>query len=198
MTSPWAILWEYLFYLVILGATITMVPIVLAFLEKVKLNKVPRWFGEADSFEEQKDRLVSHELRIEGTLVYWKNKAAAHHRLHVARVSWSLISAVTLPVIVQFFDKTDPWSIAFLTALTVFSGLIVALAHAMKSEEMFRGFRECESDYYDVARALLDHPGSTPDDRKEQVDNFFKTAERIRKAGRKVETSRPPSGVSNP
>ena len=198
MTSPWAILWEYFFYLIILGAIITMVPIVLAFLKKVKLNKVPRWFGEADSFEEQKDRLVSHELRIEGTLVYWKNKAAAHHRLHVARVSWSLMSAVTLPVIVQFFDKTDPWSIAFLTALTVFSGFIVALSYAMKSEEMFRGFRECESDYYDVARGLLDHSGSTPDDRKEQVDNFFKTVERIRKAGRKVETSRPPSGVSNP
>ncbi|MFK5969152.1 MAG: hypothetical protein QM487_03395 [Candidatus Marithrix sp.] len=175
-----------------------MFPIILAFLKKVKLNKAPKWFGEADSFEEQKDRLVAHELRIEGTLLFWKNKATAHYYLHIARVSWSLMSAVTLPVIIQFYDKTDSWSVAFLTAFTVFSGFIVALAYAMKSEDMSRGLRECESDYYDVARALLDDPGSTPDERKKQVDNFFETAKRIRQAGRKVETNRPPSGVSNP
>jgi len=193
----WVSLWEYMFYLVLVAATGTMLPIVYAFLKKVKLNKVSQWFGEANSFEEQKERLVVHESRIAGTLVYWKNKAAAHHRLHLARVTWSLVSAVTLPVIVQFYDSGNPWSVAFLTALTIFSGFIVALAHAMKSEEMYRGFRECESDYYDVARQLLDNPTDTPEARKEQVDKFLITAEKIRKAGRKVETSSPPSGLNS-
>lgn len=193
----WSSLWEYLFYLQIVGAGITLIPIITAFLRQVKLNKVPNWFGEADSFQEQKDRLIAHELRIEGTLVYWKNLAAAHNRLHNARVFWSLVSAVTLPVIIQFFDRTNSWSVAFVTSLTVFSGFIVALAHAMKSEEIYRGFRECESDYYDIARSLLDNPGSTEIERKSQVDGFLQTVERIRKAGRKVETNRPPSGINN-
>jgi len=194
----WTSLWEYLFYLVLLSAVFTMAPIIMAFLKKVKLNKPPNWFVNSTSFEEQSERLVEHESRIAGTLVYWKNKASAHHYLHTARVIWSLISAVTLPVIVQFYDSANSWSVAFLTALTIFSGFIVALAHALKSEEMFRGFRECESDYYDIARQLLDNPASTPDARKAQVDTFFESVERIRKAGRKVETNRPPSGVSNP
>ncbi len=80
--------------------------------------------------------------------------------------------------------------------LTVFTGFIFALAHALKSEELHRSFRQCESDYYDVARALLNSPADTPDGRREQVDQFFLVVERIRKAGRKVETGILPSGVN--
>ena len=193
----WDDSWQCLFYIVCVGAIGTLVPIVLAFLKNVKLEKPKYWFENATAFEEQQQRLIEHEKRIKGTLVYWKNKAAAHNRLNLAKVIWSLVSAVVLPVVVQLYDQSD-WAQAFLTALTVFTGLVVALAHSLKSEEMHRGFRECESDYYDVARTVLDNPGNTPDSRKKQVDDFFLVVERIRKAGRKVETNRPPSGISNP
>lgn len=194
--NNWADIWILLFGAVIIGAIITILPIILAFLKKVKLHKVAKWFEEADAFEEQKQRLIDHELRMLGTLVYWKNKAASHNRVHTARIIWSLISAVALPVIVQFYDKTNPWSIAFLTVLTVFSGFIVLLEHALKSASMCKGFRQCESDYYDLARALLDFPAQTSEGRKEQVNEFLQKVERIRKAGRKVETGSPPSGLN--
>lgn len=191
----WEIVWPIAFLAVLAGSLFTIIPIVLAFLKKVKLDVARVWFEDADYFLEQHKRLCDHEQRILGTLVYWKNKAAAHHRLHSAGIIWSLITAVSLPVLVQFFDSTNSWSVAFLTSITVFSGFIVAVSHALKSEEQSRGFRECESDYYDCARSLLDNPGATEDERKEQVDEFLKTVEKIRLAGRKVETNRPPSGL---
>lgn len=195
MTDIWIYSWHFLFSIVIAGSIFTMVPIVRAFLKKVELDKARTWFKQAERFEEQLPRLTDHEDRILGTLIYWKNKASAHHRLHSASVIWSLISAVTLPVLVQFYDKDNSWSVAFLTAMTVFSGFIVALSHALKSEEMARGFRECESDYYDCARSLLDHPAHSEEDRSKQVDEFIGTVQAIRMAGRKVETNRPPSGL---
>jgi hypothetical protein len=166
----------------------------LAFLKKVKIQRAPKWFSDASVFGNQQQRLIDHELRMEGTMVYWKNKAAAHQRMHNARVIWSLLSAVTLPVLVQFFDKQDLWSVAFLTGLTTWTGFIVALAHAMKSEQMYQGFRQCESDYYDLARELLDWPAQNPQDQEKQVNEFLKEVESVRKVGRKVETGSPPSG----
>ena len=198
MSIIWQYAWQALFALVIVGALVTMIPIIAAFMKQVKLDKARIWFKETEIFEEQQSRLAAHEERILGTLVYWKNKAAAHHRLHSASVIWSLISAVSLPVLVQFYDANDTWSVAFLTAMTVFSGFVVALSHALKSEEMSRGFRECESDYYDCARALLDNPANTVDERNTQVDKFIETVRAIRMAGRKVETNRPPSGLNWP
>ncbi len=193
--SLWSDLWFVLLCSVLLGAILTMVPIILAFLQKVKLDRAPKWFKDADYFGDQHQRLCDHEDRVIGTLVYWKNKAAAHHRLHTASVIWSLITAVTLPVLVQFYESSNNWSVAFLTLITIFAGFIVALSHAMKSEAMSRGFRECESDYYDCARELLDNPGEDAEEIRQSVDKFFKTVQAIRMAGRKVETNRPPSGL---
>jgi hypothetical protein len=187
-------LWKIAFILLSLSALVTIVPILLAFLKKVKIQRAPKWFSDASVFGNQQQRLIDHELRMEGTMVYWKNKAAAHQRMHNARVIWSLLSAVTLPVLVQFFDKQDLWSVAFLTGLTTWTGFIVALAHAMKSEQMYQGFRQCESDYYDLARELLDWPAQNPQDQEKQVNEFLKEVESVRKVGRKVETGSPPSG----
>jgi len=193
----WTEIWPTLFLVSFLSAIATMAPIILAFLKKVKLDAARVWFKDASYFEEQHKRLIDHEDRILGTLIYWKNKAAAHHRLHTASVIWSIVTAVSLPVLVQFYDSSN-WANAFLTLITVFAGFVVALAHALKSEAMARGFRECESDYYDCSRKLLDHPGETEQERKAQVDEFIKTVEAIRMAGRKVETNRPPSGLNGP
>ena len=43
-------LWRALFFVFVAAALITIVPICLAFLEKVKLQRAAKWFGEADAF----------------------------------------------------------------------------------------------------------------------------------------------------
>lgn len=197
MDYDWNNLWPILFFITLACFLISILLILIASLKKVKLKKVPVWFSEANDFKEQKKRLTEHELRIEGTLAYWKNTAAMHHRIDKSRIIWSLFSAISLPVLIQFYDNTNSWSVAFLTSLTIITGLSVSLSHALKSEQMYRGFRECESDYYDLARKLLDFPETTEELRKIQVDNFLNQVELIRKAGRKVETNRPPSGLDN-
>lgn len=186
--------WFYSCIILFVGIMITIIPIIIAFLKKVELNKSPEWFKEANVFGSQQQRLIAHEKRMEGTLVYWKNKAAAHYRIHMARVLWSLISAVALPVLIQIYNKTNLWSVVFMTGLTTWTGFIVSLAQILKSEEMFRGFRQCESDYYDLARTLLDFPRKSQLEMEEQVDKFIKTVENVRVVGRKVETGSPPSG----
>jgi hypothetical protein len=53
--------------------------------------------------------------------------------------------------------------VAFWTAI------VVALAQAFKSEELLRGFRLCESDYYDLTRQLLDWPAKDEKAREAQA-----------------------------
>ena len=186
-------LWKIAMISLVIGILFSLIPIGWALLKKVKLKKTSFWFGESKNFGEQQQRLIEHECRMEGTLIYWKNKAYIHHRIHLIKVIWSLISAVTLPVLVQFYNKNDPWSVAFLTCLTTWTGFIVALAHALRSEQLYQAYRQCESDYYDMARNLLDWPESDPQKLKNSVDIFIKNAEKIRQVGRKTETGSPPS-----
>ena len=179
----------------VLGILGTIVPVAIAFLKKIKLDKPTTWFDKATVFGAQQQRLLDHEARIQGTLLFWKNKAAAHGRLHSASVLWSLFSAVSLPVLVQLYEKSILWSNVFLTTLTFWTGLIVALAHTFKSEELHRGFRQCESDYYDLTRQLLDHPAKTDQELGAQVDTYLNTIYRVRALGRDVETNSPMSVI---
>ena len=172
---------------------ITVVPVVYAFMKRIKLETPEAWLPESDAFTNQLGRLKDHEARIQGTLSYWKNKAAAQKRLHLARVIWSLASAVSLPVLIQVYDRQEFWANVFMTSLTFWTGFIVAVAHTFKSEQQFIGFRQCESDYYDLARALLDFPQDTEEGRIKQVDDFFRKVVKVRKAGRRVEIGAPHS-----
>jgi hypothetical protein len=173
----------------------TVIPVACAFLKRIKLVKASSWFEHATLLGSQQQRLLDHEARIQGTLLFWKNKAAAHGRLRNASVLWSVFSAVSLPVLVQLFEKQLIWSNVFLTTLTVWTGLIVAAAHAFKSEELHRGFRQCESDYYDLTRRLLDNLADDPKQLKAQVDAYLETVSRIREFGRDVETNSPTSAI---
>jgi hypothetical protein len=139
-----------------ISIVITIVPIVLSFLGFAELNDPGEWFDSADQLGGQKQRVMAQYTRIKGTLRFWKNKAAAHHRLHLARVIWSLISGVSLPVLVQRYDKADVWSTLFMTMLTSWTGFIVALAYTFKSEEKYQGFRQHIGKYLSSLRKL-DH-----------------------------------------
>lgn len=185
--------WKIGFIFLILGIIITIIPIVLAFNKKIKLDQPKFWFEEATYFGDLKDRLIKNESRIQGTLIFWKNKAAAHRLLHSANVFWGLIAAVSLPVLIQYYNGDENWARIFMTVLTFWTGLIFAFSHTLKSEEKYQGFRSTESEYYDITRELIDTSERDPEELKILVNEYFAQVERIRKVARKVETGSPPS-----
>lgn len=173
----------------------TIAPIVFSFLNFAGLNDPGDWFDKATNLGNEQQRLAAHYSRIRGTLQFWKNKAAAHHRLHLARVFWSLLSAVILPVLIQLFNRTNGWSVLFMTVLTTWTGLIVALAYSFKSEEKYQGLRQQESDFYDVSRELLDSTFKDNAELTEKVNKYIETVSSIRRTARRVETGSPPSAL---
>jgi len=186
-------LWKIGLIVLICGIILTIVPIVFAFMKKVKLDKPKNWFNEANHFGILKERLIANENRIQGTLIFWKNQAAAHKLLHSSNTFWGIISAVSLPVLIQYYDDTDLWSHAFMTILTFWTGILFAVSHTFKSEEKYQGFRATESEYYDITRELLDTPIKEESELKILVNEYFATVEKIRKVARMVETESPPS-----
>lgn len=173
----------------------TIAPILFSFLNFAGLNEPGDWFDKATNLGSEQQRLVAHYSRIRGTLRFWKNKAAAYHRLHLARVFWSLLSAVILPVLIQLFNRTNGWSVLFMTVLTTWTGLIVALAYSFKSEEKYQGLRQQESDFYDVSRELLDSTFKDNVELTEKVNKYIETVSSIRRTARRVETGSPPSAL---
>lgn len=155
----------------------TSIPIVYALLHKVDVSEAPVWIENTKNLGDQHERVIEHYGRIKGTLVYWKNEAAAYHRLDTARVVWSLISAVALPVLLQYYDQSDALANAFLTILTTWTGLVVSLAYTLKAEQKYQGMRQQESDFYDVARSLLDNAKPNEPQLKEKVDNYITRVE---------------------
>jgi hypothetical protein len=186
--------WQAGLVVLIFGIMTTIIPIISGFLGFTKLDQSESWFNSAEQLGTQKQRVIDHYRRIEGTLKYWKNKAAAHHRLHIARIIWSLVAGVSLPVLVQLYDKTR-WAYIFMISFTTWNGLLVLLAYTLKSEEKFQGFRQQESDYYDISRNLLDFAKNDDHNLEKIVDDYFRAVAAIRKVGRIVETGSPPSAI---
>ncbi len=173
---------------------ITTIRILIALLKRVKLNNGGVGFDQATSFSENsRERLKAHYSRILGTLTYWKNQACAYGRLYRHAVISTIVSAVLIPVLIQVYDRQDIWARVFLTVLSTWIGLLIALSRGFKAEELFRGFRKCESDFYDVRRQLMDRPKTFGDDEEKQLESYFEFVGRIRKAGRDLETNNPPS-----
>lgn len=186
-------LWQIGLIILMIGILITIIKIVVAFTKKIELEKPKSWFNEATFFGDLKGRLIANEQRIIGTLIFWKNKAYAHKILHSSNILWSLISAVSLPVLIQFYDDTDIWSKTFMTVLTFWTGTLFAFSHTLKSEVKYQGFRATESEYYDITRELLDTPIRDINELEKLVNEYFETVEKIRKIARKVETEAPPT-----
>lgn len=189
--DPWAVALAIL----AIGIVATLVPLGQAFLNQVKLDEAPKWIENAAQLGAQKKRVTEHYSRLKGTLVYWKNQAAAHHRLHTARIIWSLLSAVLLPVLVHLYDGSAQWSKIFMTVFTTWTGLVVALAYTFKSEQRYQGMRQQESDFYDLARRLLDFTDPSSPDLKKIVDQYIADVEAVRLTARRVETGAPPSAL---
>lgn len=159
-----------------------------AVLRKVNLNKAKYWFKDNENLRNEKQRLEEHESRFLGTLIFWKNKAAIHNRLTMSRTYWGITSSIFIPVLIQYYENVKIYANAFMTILSTWVSIITILTFTLKSDEKYRGYRQCESDYYDLARELLDNISPKDDVFKEQVDEFILTASQIRRLGRAIET----------
>ena len=120
MKIPLHNLWFLGWLVLMVAILLNVVPVAYAFIKRIRLEVPNAWFEHSEAFTDQQARLHDHEVRIQGTLLYWKNKAAAHKRLHQSRVIWSLISGVSLPVFIQFYDRQEPW-----VELTRFGGYLI-------------------------------------------------------------------------
>lgn len=189
IVNPWAYACVVLFSAILYNILI----ISIALLKKIELNKSGKWFENADCLGEEKKRLQENHARIEGTLVYWKNRARAYEILNNSRVLWSLISSGLVPVLLQVFDRTNTVATIFMVSFTTWTGFIVVAAFSQKSEEKYRGFRQVESAYYDISRHVLDFPEKEGGKLTKQVDIYLTQVEQIRDVARKiVETGSPP------
>ena len=173
----------------------TLIPIVWGFLVFATLFPPGDWFDSSEELSDYRSRLVSHYSRITGTLRYWKTKAIAHQRLYNSQVIWAALSGVTLPVLVQYFEKSTNWPTIFLTILTMWNGVLLVLTFTLNSRELYRGFRQQESDFYDESRQILNAAQRDDPELHEKVEKYIKRIASIRRVGRRVETGTPPSAL---
>lgn len=173
----------------------TIAPIIWSFLGLTDLFPPGEWFDSSEELSEYRSRLISHYSRITGTLRFWKSKAAAHQRLYNAQVIWATLSGVALPVLVQYFNKTTYWPTLFLTILTSWNGVLLALTFTLNSRELHRGFRQQESDFYDESRRLLNAARKDDPQLSTKVEEYIELVASIRRVGRRVETGAPPSAL---
>jgi len=179
----------------LVGIIGTLVPIIWRFLVFQDLFPSGDWFDTSEELIEFRSRLISHYTRIEGTLKFWKTKAAAHQRLYNAQVLWATLSGVALPVLVQYFHKSTHWPTLFLTILTTWNGVLLALSFTLNSRELYRGFRQQESDFYDESRRLLNAARSDDPELPDKVEKYIELVASIRRVGRRIETGTPPSAL---
>ena len=178
-------------------SVLTFIPVVVAMLKKVKLHDGGESFAESPHFsEESKKRLQQHYSRIQGTLIFWKNKAEWHKRFHYYTLSWTIPVSILIPIITQSLDTTTE-SKLFLTIISSHIALLFAFHRALKVENNFKAFRHGESEFYDLYRRLLDRPLTFGSTEKEQLDNYFSEVEKIRKSVRGAETDNFPTVEDN-
>ena len=187
--------WQGGTFVLVIAIIFTLAPIVWGFLVFTELFPPGEWFDSSEELKEHRVRLVAHYSRITGTLKFWKSKASAHQRLYSAQVVWATLSGVALPVLVQYFDKTTIWPTLFLTILTTWNGILLALTFTLNSRELYRGFRQQESDFYDESRRLLNAAKANDPDLANKVEGYIQLVASIRRVGRRVETGSPPSAL---
>lgn len=157
-------------------------------LRKVKLNPGGSSFDDSNNFSENaKLSLSQHYSRIQGTLIFWKNKAEWNRRFHYYTVFWTIPVGVLIPIISQTIDGSQ-LSKLFLTVISAHAALLISFHRGLKVESNFRAFRQGESEFYDTYRRMLDRPESFGSDEAIQLRNYFEEIEKIRMFVRNAET----------
>lgn len=169
-------------------AIITFTPVLKAILNKVKLHPGGDGFEKNTHFDDHhKQRLVSHYSRITGTLGFWKNQALKFKRFHYYVLCWTIPSSVIIPVLVQSVTD-DNFSKLFITVVSSFTAILLAFHKGLKVEDNFKSYRHGESEFFDTYRRLLDRPYEFGVNNEEQITEYFKQVDAIRKYVRNAET----------
>jgi hypothetical protein len=161
-------------------AFITFAPVAWAVAKKVDLKSARFSFTDCPNFSnEGKVKLEQHYDRLQGTLVFWKNKAEMYGRFHHYSIAWTIIGGISLPFLTQAITA-DPWSKWMLTIISAHVALIFVAQKGFKIEQNYKNYRLGESEYYDIRRRLMDQPDRFGENEKEQIDRYFTLVESIR------------------
>lgn len=180
--------WELANWLYSIFAILSFIPVLKAILKKIELNPGGASFNDSSHFSiRAKELLNQHYSRIQGTLIFWKNKAEWHRRFHYYTLLWTIPVSIIIPIITQYIE-TSFESKLFLTIISTHSALTVAFHRALKVENNFKAFRHGESEFYDLYRQLLDRPKSFGQTEEEQMGKYFKEVDFIRRTVRTAET----------
>jgi len=178
--------WDIVIVLYIIITLVSLIPTIIAVLQKVELNPDGNGYDKSPYFsDENKKRLIQHYSRIYGTLGFWKNQSEKYRRFNNYSLFYTIAISITIPVISQQIGEGN--SNLFLGIISTHIALIVGFHKGYKVEKNYQAFRLAESDFFDLRRELLDMPMNFGTNEKEQIDTFIKQVKIIRKNARKAE-----------
>ncbi|MBR8537014.1 hypothetical protein KDU71_15690 [Carboxylicivirga sediminis] len=179
--------WELIIWVYVSIAILSFLPVLTAILKKINLKPGGDSFSSCNHFSDRNKALLeAHYSRIQGTLLFWKNKSEWNKRFHYYTLIWSLPISILIPIITQTIESDS--SKLFLTIISSHTAILVGFHRALKIENNFKAFRHGESEFYDLYRRLLDRPQSFGETEEKQIENYFIEAEKIRKYVRNAET----------
>lgn len=174
-------------------ASFTFIPTLRAIFKRVKLNPGGDSFKVSTYFSpDEKVLLEQHYSRIQGTLGFWKNQAEKYKNFHYYCLLWTIPSSIMIPIIIQAVNYSYLSKI-LLTIISTHTAILLAFHRGFKVEDNFKAFRLGESEFYDTYRRILDQPNSFGGTHEEQIQNYFKQVEEIRKFVRNAETDNFPT-----
>lgn len=188
ITNNYKNIWIDFIIIYVFLAIITFIPTLRAIFKRVKLNpggdsfKVSLYFSQ-----NQKSLLEQHYSRIQGTLGFWKNQAEKYKNFHYYCLFWTIPSSIIIPIIIQSMNDNN-LSKMLLTIISTHTAILIAFHRGFKVEDNSKAFRLGESEFYDTYRRILDRPSSFGKNPDEQIENYFKQVEEIRKFVRNAET----------
>lgn len=174
-------------------AVVSFIPVLRALLKKVELLPGGSSYDDSPFFtDNQKKRLNQHYSRIQGTLGYWKNRAAKHYRFHLYTIIWTTAISITIPILVQALGDNSSSKI-LLTVISLHSALLIGFHRVFKVERNYQSFRTAESEFYDLRRRFLDNALKNQSNMDEAIDDFFESVSKLRVLARKEEIDNTPS-----
>jgi len=186
--------WEIALISYMSTAAATFLPVLYVLLRRATLYDWGPAFADSPHFSDAaKERLSQNFQRIQGTLTFWKTEAIRYKAFHIYAVVWITVSTVAVPFIAQSVNSSNPWSKWCVSIIGAFAALLLALSRAFRVENIYKGFRQGESDFYDTYRRLLDTPRVFGRTEEDQLRSYFSQVERIRRGVRSTETDDLPS-----
>lgn len=186
--------WRASIFMYLAIAILTLLPTLFALFRGVRPNPAGISFDKTTTFSsEVRRRLSEHYSRLEGTLGFWKKRAAIFTRFHYYCVCWTIVSSWAAPLIASIAPQVEGSASKWLL-VTVSGHVALALAfhRGLKVAEGMKAFRHGESEFYDLYRRLLDRPHMFGKTEEAQVRRYFSEVERVRKLVRNAETETVP------